>query len=88
MPGNSERRNRRTSSKRGRTVGSGGKRRQSLEGRGRTLPAGDRPWHKKFSPGEDEELPKKTAWKQEKERRKAAAEGRAPAEGRAGQRGA
>jgi 23S rRNA (guanosine2251-2'-O)-methyltransferase len=83
MAGNSQRRNRRTSSKKGRTVGSGGKGRQSLSGRGRTLPADERPWHKKFSPGEGEELPKRTAWKQEKERRKAAAEGRAP---KAGQR--
>ncbi len=87
MPGNSERRNRRTTSKKGRTTGSGGKRRQSLEGRGRTLPADERPWHKKFSPGEGEELPKRTAWKQEKDRRKAAAEGRTPkpASGRGGQ---
>ncbi len=87
MPGNSERRNRRTTSKKGRTAGSGGKRRQSLEGRGRTLPADERPWHKKFSPGEGEELPKRTAWKQEKDRRKAVAEGRTPkpAQGRAGQ---
>ncbi|HEY3503161.1 MAG TPA: 23S rRNA (guanosine(2251)-2'-O)-methyltransferase RlmB [Actinocatenispora sp.] len=84
MAGNSQRRNRRTSSKKDRNVGSGGKGRQSLAGRGRTLPADERPWHKKFSPGEGEELPKRTAWKQEKERRKAAAEGR-PAP-KAGQR--
>ncbi|GAA4200017.1 23S rRNA (guanosine(2251)-2'-O)-methyltransferase RlmB [Actinocatenispora rupis] len=83
MPGNSQRRNRRTSSKKDRSVGSGGKGKQSLAGRGRTLPADERPWHKKFSPGEGEELPKRTAWKQEKERRKAAAEGHAP---KAGQR--
>lgn len=81
MPGNSQRRNRRSSSKKGRTVGSGGKRRQGLEGRGRTLPADERPWHKKFSPGQGEELPKRTAWKQEKERRKAAGTGRTPQPG-------
>ncbi|MGH3656274.1 MAG: 23S rRNA (guanosine(2251)-2'-O)-methyltransferase RlmB, partial [Micromonosporaceae bacterium] len=77
MPGNSQRRNRRTTSKKPPSVGSGGKRRQGLEGRGRTLPASERPWHKGY---EGEDLPKRTAWKQEKERRKAAAEGRpAPA---------
>ncbi|MGH3715306.1 MAG: 23S rRNA (guanosine(2251)-2'-O)-methyltransferase RlmB [Micromonosporaceae bacterium] len=82
MPGNSQRRNRRTSSKKGPTVGSGGKRRQSLEGRGRTLPASDRPWHKAY---EGEDVPKRTAWKQEKERRKAAADGHpAPARSKAG----
>jgi 23S rRNA (guanosine2251-2'-O)-methyltransferase len=78
MPGNSQRRNRRTSSKKGPTIGSGGKGRQSLEGRGRTLPADERPWHKAY---EGEDLPKRTAWKQEKERRAAAAEGRAPKAG-------
>jgi 23S rRNA (guanosine2251-2'-O)-methyltransferase len=81
MPGNSQRRNRRSTPKKGRSAGSGGKGRQSLSGRGRTLPAEDRPWHKKFAPGQGEELPKRTAWKQEKERRKAAAEGRAPKAG-------
>lgn len=75
MPGNSQRRNRRTSSKKGQTIGSGGKRAQGLAGRGKTLPAGERPWHKKFTPRDGEELPKRTAWKQEKERRAAAAEG-------------
>jgi 23S rRNA (guanosine2251-2'-O)-methyltransferase len=40
------------------------------------LPAEDRPWHKAYS-GE-EELPAKTARKQENERRSAAAKGRAP----------
>src|SRR6266545_1645150 len=72
MPGNSQRKNRRSTSKKGRTVGSGGQRRQALEGRGRTLPAEDRPWHKAY---EGEDVPKRTAWKQEKERRKSAAEG-------------
>ncbi|MGH3738704.1 MAG: 23S rRNA (guanosine(2251)-2'-O)-methyltransferase RlmB [Micromonosporaceae bacterium] len=72
MAGNSQRRGRRTSSKKGPTIGSGGKRRQGLEGRGRTLPAAERPWHKAY---EGEDVPKRTAWKQEKERRKSAAEG-------------
>jgi 23S rRNA (guanosine2251-2'-O)-methyltransferase len=76
MPGNSERRGRRTTAKKGATVGSGGKNRAGLKGRGRTLPADERPWHKGYS-GE-EELPQKTARKQEKERRTAAAQGRAP----------
>jgi 23S rRNA (guanosine2251-2'-O)-methyltransferase len=78
MPGNSQRRNRRTSSKKGPVVGTGGKNRQSLAGRGRTLPADERPWHKAYS-GED--VPKRTAWKQEKENKKTAAEGRAPKAG-------
>ncbi|HLL67828.1 MAG TPA: 23S rRNA (guanosine(2251)-2'-O)-methyltransferase RlmB [Micromonosporaceae bacterium] len=76
MPGNSQRRSRRTTSKKGSPAGSGGKNRQSLAGRGRTLPADERPWHKAYSG--DEQLPEKTARKQEKERRAAAAEGRAP----------
>jgi 23S rRNA (guanosine2251-2'-O)-methyltransferase len=78
MPGNSQRRNRRTTTKKGPSGGTGGKGRQSLEGRGKTLPASDRPWHKAY---EGEDLPKKTAWKQDKERRAAAAEGRAPKAG-------
>jgi len=82
MPGNSQRRGRRTSSKKGATIGSGGKNRQSLTGRGRTLPADERPWHKAYSG--DEKLPDRTAWKQEKERRSAAAEGRAPKIGQPG----
>jgi 23S rRNA (guanosine2251-2'-O)-methyltransferase len=81
MPGSSQRRNRRTSSKKGATIGSGGKGRQSLAGRGRTLPADERPWHKAY---EGDDLPKRTAWKQEKERRAAAAEGRVPKAGHAG----
>jgi 23S rRNA (guanosine2251-2'-O)-methyltransferase len=76
MAGNSERRGRRVSSKKGATVGSGGQRRQGLKGRGRTLPADERPWHKGYSG--DDELPAGTARKQERERRSAAAEGRAP----------
>lgn len=76
MPGNSERRGRRTTSKKGSAVGSGGKNRGGLQGRGRTLPADERPWHKGYSG--DEELPAKTARKQDRERRAAAAQGRAP----------
>jgi 23S rRNA (guanosine2251-2'-O)-methyltransferase len=76
MPGNSQRRGRRVTPKKGATVGSGGNRRAGLKGRGKTLPADERPWHKGYSG--DEPLPKKTAWKQEKERRSAAVEGRAP----------
>jgi len=76
MPGNSQRRGRSTTSKKGTSAGSGGKNRAGLKGRGRTLPADERPWHKGYSG--DEQLPQRTAWKQEKERRAAAAEGRAP----------
>ena len=82
MPGNSQRRGRRTTTKKGATVGSGGQRRAGLSGRGRTLPADERPWHKGYSG--DEPLPERTAWKQEKERRAAAAEGRAPKVGTPG----
>ncbi|MBO0869752.1 MAG: 23S rRNA (guanosine(2251)-2'-O)-methyltransferase RlmB [Micromonosporaceae bacterium] len=70
MAGNSSRRGRRGTPKKGPTVGSGGNRRAGLAGRGRTLPAQDRPWHKAYSG--DEPLPRRTAWKQEKERRAAA----------------
>ena len=76
MPGNSQRRGRRSTPKKGAAGGSGGKGRDSLKGRGRTLPADERPWHKAYSGTED--LPQRTAWKQEKERRAAAAEGRPP----------
>jgi 23S rRNA (guanosine2251-2'-O)-methyltransferase len=76
MPGNSSNRSKRVTSKKGATVGSGGKNRSGLKGRGRTLPADERPWHKGYSG--TEELPAKTARKQDKERRAAAAEGRAP----------
>ena len=70
MPGNSQRRGRRTTPKKGPTIGSGGKNRDGLAAKkGRTLPADERPWHKAYS-GED--VPKRTAWKQEKERRSAA----------------
>src|SRR6476660_10457370 len=82
MAGNSQRLGRRSTPRKGPTAGSGGKGRQALQGRGRTLPADERPWHKGYSG--DEPLPKRTAWKQEKERRAAAAEGRAPKIGKPG----
>ncbi|MBY8880228.1 23S rRNA (guanosine(2251)-2'-O)-methyltransferase RlmB [Actinacidiphila acidipaludis] len=47
MAGNSQRRNRRTTNKKGATVGSGGQRRRSLEGKGPTPPAEMRKGHKK-----------------------------------------
>ncbi|MBB1254361.1 23S rRNA (guanosine(2251)-2'-O)-methyltransferase RlmB [Streptomyces sp. OF3] len=47
MAGNSQRRNRRTSNKKGAQVGSGGKRRRSLEGKGPTPPAEMRKGHAK-----------------------------------------
>ncbi|WP_329314200.1 23S rRNA (guanosine(2251)-2'-O)-methyltransferase RlmB [Streptomyces sp. NBC_01537] len=47
MAGNSQRRNRRTSNKKGATVGSGGQRRRGLEGKGPTPPAEARKGHKK-----------------------------------------
>ncbi|MFM9368110.1 23S rRNA (guanosine(2251)-2'-O)-methyltransferase RlmB [Streptomyces sp. Da 82-17] len=47
MAGNSQRRNRRTSNKKGATVGSGGQRRRGLEGKGPTPPAEMRKKHKK-----------------------------------------
>src|SRR6266536_3994522 len=85
MPGNSQRRGaRRSTPKKGPTVGSGGGRRAGLKGKVRTLPADERPWHKGYSGTEP--LPERTAWKQEKERRKAAAEGRAPKVGTPGTR--
>lgn len=86
MPGNSQRRGaRRVTPKKGPTVGSGGQGRAGLKGKGRTLPADERPWHKGYSGNEP--LPERTAWKQEKERRAAAAEGRAPKVGKPGAEG-
>ncbi len=82
MPGNSQRRGRRTTPKKGSAAGSGGKGRGALAGRGRTLPAEERPWHKAYSGTED--VPQRTAWKQDKERRAAAAEGRSPKAGQPG----
>lgn len=82
MPGNSQRRNVRQTSKKSATKGSGGKGRDSLKGRGKTLPADERPWHKGYSGSE--KVPSRTAWKQEKEKRAAAAEGRAPKIGKPG----
>jgi 23S rRNA (guanosine2251-2'-O)-methyltransferase len=66
-------------------MGSGGKNRAGLKGRGRTLKADERPWHKGYSGTEP--LPERTARKQENERRAAAAEGRAPKIGRPGTAG-
>ena len=76
MPGNSRNASKRVVAKKGATFGSGGKNKDSLKGRGKTLPADERPWHKAYSG--TEKLPEKTARKQDKERRAAAAEGRAP----------
>ena len=47
MAGNSQRRNRRTSNKKGAQIGSGGKRRRGLEGKGPTPPASERKGHVK-----------------------------------------
>ena len=82
MAGNDQRRGRRVTPKAGPAKGSGGRRRAGLAGKGRTLPADERPWHKGYSG--DEPLPKRTAWKQEKERRAASAEGRSPKVGKPG----
>lgn len=82
MAGNSQRRGRRLTPKQGAPKGTGGKNRDSLAGRGRTLPADERPWHKGYSG--TEKLPQRTAWKQDKERRAAAEEGRAPKVGQPG----
>lgn len=79
MAGNSQRRGRRVTPKKGAAGGSGGKNRAGLTGKGRTLPADERPWHKAYSG--TEKLPQRTAWKQEKERRAAAEQGRAPKAG-------
>jgi len=77
MPGNSRNASKRVVSKKGAVHGgSGGKNRSGLKGKGRTLPADERPWHKGYSG--TEKLPDKTARKQDKERRAAAADGRAP----------
>ncbi|MCH7232910.1 23S rRNA (guanosine(2251)-2'-O)-methyltransferase RlmB [Glycomyces sp. L485] len=64
--------NRRKTSKAGPAKGSGGQK-KGLSGKGRTLKAEDRPWHKSY---EGDDKPKKTQWKQAKERAKAASEGR------------
>jgi 23S rRNA (guanosine2251-2'-O)-methyltransferase len=82
MPGNSRNASKRVTSKKSAVRGSGGKNRDSLKGRGKTLPADERPWHKGYSG--TEQLPDKTARKQDKERRQAAAEGRAPKIGQPG----
>src|SRR5690606_41604459 len=49
MAGNSRRRGRRTTPKGKPAAGSGGKRRAGLAGKGRPLPAEERPWHKAYS---------------------------------------
>jgi 23S rRNA (guanosine2251-2'-O)-methyltransferase len=67
MPGNSPRPGRRTTPKKGSPTGSGGKRRGGLKGKGPTLKAEERPWHKAYSGPEP--LPKRTARNQEKERK-------------------
>ncbi|MEV4417885.1 23S rRNA (guanosine(2251)-2'-O)-methyltransferase RlmB [Catellatospora sp. NPDC049609] len=82
MPGNSQRRNIRQVSKKTAAKGTGGKNKDTLKGRGKTLPADERPWHKAYSG--TEKLPSKTAWKQDKERKAAAAEGRTPKIGKPG----
>ncbi|SCE80941.1 23S rRNA (guanosine2251-2'-O)-methyltransferase [Micromonospora purpureochromogenes] len=82
MAGNSQRRGRRLTPKAGAPKGSGGKGKDALAGRGKTLPADERPWHKAYSG--TEKLPQRTAWKQDKERRAAAEEGRAPKIGQPG----
>ncbi|GAA4932900.1 23S rRNA (guanosine(2251)-2'-O)-methyltransferase RlmB [Actinoplanes utahensis] len=82
MPGNSFNVSKRSTSKKGAPAGSGGKNKAGLKGRGKTLPADERPWHKGYSG--TEKLPEKTARKQDKERRAAAAEGRAPKVGQPG----
>jgi len=82
MPGNSQRRNTRSTSKKGAARGTGGKGKDTLKGRGKTLPADERPWHKGYSG--TEKLPSRTAWKQAKEVRAAEAEGRAPKIGKPG----
>ncbi|KIR62769.1 MULTISPECIES: 23S rRNA (guanosine(2251)-2'-O)-methyltransferase RlmB [Micromonospora] len=82
MAGNSQRRGRRLTSKAGAPKGSGGKNKDALAGRGKTLPADERPWHKAYSG--TEKLPQRTAWKQDKERRAAAEEGRTPKVGKPG----
>jgi 23S rRNA (guanosine2251-2'-O)-methyltransferase len=82
VPGSSQRRNVRQTGKKGAAKGSGGKGRDTLKGRGKTLPADERPWHKGYSG--TEKLPSRTAWKQEKERRAADAEGRPPKVGKPG----
>jgi 23S rRNA (guanosine2251-2'-O)-methyltransferase len=84
MAGNSQRRGRRTTPKPGAPAGSGGKRRAGLKGRGPTPPAEQRVWHKAYSGTEP--VPKRTARKQERERRAAEAAGRPPRVGTPGSR--
>ena len=69
----------------GRGRGPGGKNRDSLEGRGQTLPADERPVAQGLLG--HREAARRTARKQDKERRAAAAEGRAPKIGQPGTQG-
>lgn len=85
MAGNSQRRGRRTAPKKAAPSGSGGNRRAGLKGKGRTLRAEERPWHKAYSGSEP--LPKRTARKQERERQAAAEQGRPPKVGKPGRSG-
>jgi 23S rRNA (guanosine2251-2'-O)-methyltransferase len=79
MPGNSRRRGAIRKSKPKPVVGSGGQRRGGLKGKGPTLPAADRPWHKAYAgPGP---VPEGTRRKQEREQRQKAARRRPPARG-------
>jgi 23S rRNA (guanosine2251-2'-O)-methyltransferase len=80
MAGNSQRRGRRTTAKKVAPSGSGGMRKAGLKGKGRTLPAQERPWHKRYSG--DGPVPERTARKQERERQAAAASGRAAKPGK------
>lgn len=82
MAGNSQRRGRRTTPKAGAPFGSGGKRRAGLTGKGPTPPADQRPWHKAYSGTEP--VPRRTARKQERERRAAEVAGRRPRAGAPG----
>ncbi|GAB3582123.1 23S rRNA (guanosine(2251)-2'-O)-methyltransferase RlmB [Calidifontibacter terrae] len=65
MPGNSQRRGavRKTGSKKGQVVGSGGQRRRGLEGKGPTPKASDRPYHKAHKSAEraSKSAPRKAA---------------------------
>ncbi|QSB14382.1 23S rRNA (guanosine(2251)-2'-O)-methyltransferase RlmB [Natronosporangium hydrolyticum] len=70
MPRDPQPRSKRTQPKPPQSAGSGIKRRASLKGKGRTLPAEERPWHKAYSGPEP--LPARTARSQEKDRKKAA----------------
>lgn len=84
MAGNSQRRGatRKAGSKKGATVGSGGKGRRALEGKGPTPKAEDRPYHAAHKRKAAAE--KQAATEERRERSRPAAEGRAVGTGRAG----